>query len=129
MGGNFPGSGGGQQSGAGGQGGATETLRQAASAVGDVAGQVKEKVQDLASGVAGRVEDAWDTTRQGVSQGASAVVGRADDFWTGMTDLVRRYPVASVAVAFGLGCLTSACFNATFGASDDMPRRMSRYSA
>lgn len=101
-----------------------------ASGVAEAAGQVREKVQEYASGLAGRVEDAWESARQGVRRGASAVADTAEDFWTSTQNLIRRYPVAAVAVAFGVGCLTTMCLSATMGhAEDDMTRRMSRYSA
>jgi ElaB/YqjD/DUF883 family membrane-anchored ribosome-binding protein len=96
--------------------------------VSEAAGQVKEKVQDLASGAAQRVEDAWESTRQGVRQGAQAVAHTAQDFWTDTTDLIRRYPVAAVGIAFGLGCLTALCCSA-FSRTDDMARRMAQSSA
>ena len=110
--------------------GATGTIEKAGERVADVAGQVRDKAQDLASGVAQRAEDAWDSTRQGVRQGASAVAGTTQDFFTSATDLIRRYPVTAVAVAFSLGCLTTMCLQATcdFG-TDDVADRMSRASA
>jgi len=107
-----------------------EALGQMASGVAAAAGQVREKAQEYASSMAGRVEDAWESTREGVRRGASAVADRAESFWTGMQDLIRRYPVAAVAAAFGVGCLTTMCLSATVGnAADDMTRRMSRYSS
>jgi len=110
-------------------GGVTDALRQAASTAGDVAGQVRERVQDAASNVAGRVEDAWDSARQGVQQGARAVADTAGDFWGDTTDLIRRYPVASVMIAFGAGMLAASLFSAAPRWSDDVAQRMSRGSA
>ena len=93
-----------------------ETLQQAASSVGDVA-----------STVAHTAQDAWDSTRQGVSQGAGYVADMAGDFWGDATNMVRRYPVASVLIAFGLGCLCAGLFRVP-NWSDDLANRMSRSS-
>src|SRR4051812_35965583 len=91
-----------------GQGGVGETFRQMGSSTSETAGQMKEKVQDLASGAASRIGDAWESTRQGLQQGASTVRQTAQDFWNSSGDLIRRYPIASVAIAFGLGCLVTS---------------------
>jgi ElaB/YqjD/DUF883 family membrane-anchored ribosome-binding protein len=97
------------------------------SRVGDVLGQVKEGAQHLASEASRQAGQAWES----VQQGASAVADRAQDFWTGTQDLIRRYPVASVAIAFGAGCLFAGLFTApaAFSWGESMPDRMSRYSA
>jgi hypothetical protein len=95
-----------------------------AAGVADAAEQVKDRVQDAASTVAHRVEDAWDSTREG----ARAVANKAGDFFSDATDMVRRYPVASVMIAFGLGCLCASLFRVPHW-SDDVARRMSRSSA
>jgi hypothetical protein len=94
--------------------GVGETLRHTASGV-----------ADAASTVAHRVEDAWDSASGGVRQGAEAVAHTAEDFWTGTTRLIRRYPVASVLVAFGAGCLCASMFSLPRW-TDDVARRMSR---
>jgi ElaB/YqjD/DUF883 family membrane-anchored ribosome-binding protein len=85
----------------------------------------------MAAEAAHQAGRAWETVKEGAQQGASAVAERAQDFWTGTQDLIRRYPVASVAIAFGLGCLVAGLFSAgsRFGWSESMPERMSRYSA
>jgi hypothetical protein len=110
-----------------GQGGVKDTLRQAASSVGDIAGQAREKVSDLASGAADRLEGAWEGTKRGVREGAHYVADTAEDFWTGTQNLIRRYPIASVMVAFGLGCLCSMLMSGPRWSSD-MANRMSRSS-
>ena len=108
------------------RGGSTGTSR-----VGDALGQVKEGAQHLASEAAHQAGRAWEATKEGAQQGASAVAERAQDFWSGTQDLIRRYPVASVAIAFGVGCLFAGLFTAgsRFGWGESMPDRMSRYSA
>ncbi len=110
------------------QGGVGDTLRHAASGVADVAGQVKDRVQDAASSVAHRAEEAWDSASSGVRRGADFVSETAGNFWDDTTTLIRRYPVASVMIAFGLGCLTASMFRVP-NWSDDVARRMSRGSA
>jgi ElaB/YqjD/DUF883 family membrane-anchored ribosome-binding protein len=99
-------------------GGVSDALRQAVSSAGDVAGQVKD-----------RVEDAWDNASRGVRQGAQAVAETAGDFWSDTTHLIRRYPVASVMIAFGAGLLAASLFSAAPSWTDDVARRMSRGSA
>jgi ElaB/YqjD/DUF883 family membrane-anchored ribosome-binding protein len=109
--------------------GVTDTLRQAASSVGDVAGQVRDKAQDLASGAASRLEDAYETTRQGLRQGADYVTDAAQNLLSDTTALIRRYPLASVLIAFGAGCLCASLFNPMNFRGSDMTDRMSRHSA
>jgi len=98
------------------------------SSMSEAAGQMKEKVQGLASGAADRLGDAWESTRQGMQQGASTAAQTAQDFWNSSGDLIRRYPIASVAIAFGLGCLVTSLFRVPDWGEDEMARRMSRYS-
>ncbi len=119
-----PGSSGSQGS----QGGAGGTLEQMSSAVSETVGQVRDKAREMASNLSERAGDAWESTSRYARQGAGAVADTAQDFWSASTDLIRRYPVASVAVAFALGCLTPACLAACFGRSDDVARGMSRAS-
>src|SRR5262249_30167891 len=91
-------------------GGVGETLRHTASGVAEPAGQVQDKVQDAASSMAHSAEEAWDSASQGVRRGAHAAAETAENFWDEATGLVRRYPVASVLIAFGLGCLVASMF-------------------
>jgi ElaB/YqjD/DUF883 family membrane-anchored ribosome-binding protein len=101
----------------------------ATSRVGEALGQMKETAQQAASEAAHQAGRAWETVKEGAQQGASAVAERAQDFWTGTQDLIRRYPVASVAIAFGLGCCLAGFFGFGAGWRESMPERMSRYSA
>jgi len=93
-----------------------ETLHQAAASVGDAASTVAHGVQSC-----------WDSTTQEVRQGAEYVADKAGDFWGDATNMVRRYPVASVLIAFGLGCLAASLFRVP-NWTDDVSRRMSRGS-
>jgi ElaB/YqjD/DUF883 family membrane-anchored ribosome-binding protein len=109
-------------------GAAGGTMEQMSSTVSEAVGQVKDKAREMASNVSERVGDAWESTSRGVRQGAMAVADTAENFWDSSVALIRRYPVASVAVAFALGCLTPACLAACFGRGDDVARGMSRSS-
>ncbi len=62
---------------------------------------VKEKAQDIASTVTSKAENAWDSTKQM----GSAVADTAENAWEQATDFMRRYPVATMCVGFGLGFL------------------------
>jgi ElaB/YqjD/DUF883 family membrane-anchored ribosome-binding protein len=96
----------------------------------ETAGQVRDKIRDVASGAAERLGEAWETTRQGVGEGARAVAHKAQDFWTDAGNLVRRNPMAAMAVAFGVGCLVGSALTASWGRrEDDVIRGMSRSSA
>src|SRR4051794_17320849 len=83
-----------------GQGGVGDTLKGLAASASEAAGQVKERVQDAASGAANRLGDAWDSTRQGVRQGQEWMTDTAGDFVNQLSGIIRRNPVASCAVAF-----------------------------
>jgi hypothetical protein len=98
--------------------GVAETLKSTAASVGDAA-----------STVANRVEDAWDSASRGVRQGAEYMADKAGDFWGDFTGMIRRYPVASVLIAFGMGCLCASLFAVPNWTTDDVARRMSRSSA
>ncbi len=70
-----------------------------ASGASDLAGQVRDKAQDLA----GRVGDTAQQTWQSTQEMAGNLADRAGDWMDDMTGLVRRYPIASLFCAFGLG--------------------------
>jgi ElaB/YqjD/DUF883 family membrane-anchored ribosome-binding protein len=66
-----------------------------------MASAVKEKAQDIASTVTSKAENAWDSTKQV----GSAVADTAENAWEQATDFMRRYPIATMCVGFGLGFL------------------------
>jgi ElaB/YqjD/DUF883 family membrane-anchored ribosome-binding protein len=110
--------------------GLAESAREATSHLGEMAGQMKEKAREYVSGMAGQGEEAWRRAREGLHEGFSNVSQRAGDIWEDATDFIRRYPVASLAVAFGLGFLTSCALSGMSRlSSDDMTERMSRASS
>jgi ElaB/YqjD/DUF883 family membrane-anchored ribosome-binding protein len=68
---------------------------------------VKEKAQDIASSAATQAEQAWESTRQGVQRAYSAVADTAGDAFAELTQFMRRYPLATLLVGFGLGFLAA----------------------
>ena len=105
-----------------------ESAQELASRAGETAGQMKEKAQEFASGMQGQAQEAWRGARESVQEGFSRVADRAGDFWDDATEIVRRYPIASLAIAFGLGCLTASAL-ALVPRTSDMTERMSRSSS
>ena len=79
--------------------------------------------------MAGQAHETWRSAREGLQQGFSQASQRAGDIWDDATGFIRRYPVASLAVAFGLGCLMGCALAALPRGSDDMAERMSRASS
>jgi ElaB/YqjD/DUF883 family membrane-anchored ribosome-binding protein len=108
--------------------GLKEKAQEMASNLGETAGQLKEKAREYTSGWASQAEETWRGAREGLQENISGMAQRAEDFLGDVTGLIRRYPIASVAIAFGLGCLASAALSMT-SSSDDMTRRMSHYSS
>lgn len=82
-----------------------------ATGVAGVVESVKETAQDLASGAASRAGEAWESTRQGVQQAYSAVAGTAEDAFDELTSFMRRYPLATLAIGFGMGFLAAQAFS------------------
>jgi len=105
-----------------------ESAQELASRAGEAAGQVKDKAREFASDVQGRAQEAWRGTREGVQEGFSRVSEQAGDFWEDTTEIIRRYPLASLAIAFGLGCLAASAL-ALMPHSSNMTDRMSRSSS
>ncbi len=68
---------------------------------------VKDTARDLASSVASRAGNAWDSTRGEVQQAASAVADTATDLWSDVMGFMRRYPFATLCFGLGIGfCLS-----------------------
>jgi ElaB/YqjD/DUF883 family membrane-anchored ribosome-binding protein len=111
------------------QPGLKESAQEMASQASETAGHLKEKAQEFVSGVAGQAQDTWRGAREGMQEGWSQVSDRAGDIWEDATGFIRRYPVASLAVAFGLGCLLGCGLAAMPRGTDDIADRMSRASS
>jgi ElaB/YqjD/DUF883 family membrane-anchored ribosome-binding protein len=102
--------------------------RGVAASLSDAASKVRDKVEDVASGVSESASEAWESTKHRVQRGATAVAEVAESAWKDLQSLIRRYPVASVGIAFGLGCLCTGLLRGLSGPRD-MTRLMSRHSA
>ncbi len=89
-----------------------------------------EQLKEMASGMSGRLGDAWQSTSSSLREGAQRVARQAQDFWADAGNLVRRNPMAAIAVAFGVGCLFGSLVSMHWsGFEDDVAERMSRSSA
>ena len=88
--------------------GVAETVKEKARDVGEGTSEfmsgAKEKVQEWASDAADIACQAKDKARQL----ASTAVDKAQDWGEDVTSMIRRYPVTSLCVAFGVGLL-AAC--------------------
>jgi ElaB/YqjD/DUF883 family membrane-anchored ribosome-binding protein len=100
---------GGQQQGHAGGGGRTGSEFHQVQSGGGTTGAVK----DLASSVASRAEDAWDSAREGVQRMASNFGSSAEDAWDGLTNMIHRYPVAAIFVGMGIGFCLGQLFSGT----------------
>ena len=67
----------------------------------ELARDVKETAQDWASSVASGAGQAWDATRRQ----AGDLADYAGDAYDSFGNFIRRYPVASVCIALGIGFL------------------------
>jgi ElaB/YqjD/DUF883 family membrane-anchored ribosome-binding protein len=95
----------------------------------EAVGQAGDKAREFVSGMAGQAQERWGRASEGLQEGYSHLSDRAGDIWHDATSFVRRYPLASLAVAFGLGCLASAALMAVPHATDDVAEGMSRSSS
>lgn len=89
-------------------------------------GAVKDRVKDLASGVAQKAEDAWDSTREHVSDWTSSAGRGVETAWDNVNGFFRRYPVPMFLAGIGLGFLLAKALSSS---STNMTRRMSDYSS
>lgn len=108
--------------------GLKETAQEMASHLSEGAGQMKDKAREFVSGMAGQAQESWRSAREGFQEHYADWSNRAGDIWGDGINFVRRYPLASLGVAFGLGCLLS-CAMMAMPRSEDMTDRMSRYSS
>src|SRR5207245_8355116 len=72
-------------------------------AAGEMMSAVKDKVQNMASTVADKAQEAWDSTKQGVSQAATTVAHTAEDAFTSLTGCMSRWPLATFFTGIGVG--------------------------
>ena len=109
--------------------GLKESAQEMASHLGESAGQVRDKAREFVSGVAGQAQESWRSAREGMQERFSHLSERTGDIWEDGIELVQRHPLASLAVAFGIGCLTSCAWFAMTRSTDDVAERMSRASS
>lgn len=89
-------------------------------------GAVKDRVRDMASNVAEKAGEAWDTTREHVSDWASTAGQGVQTAWEGVDGFFRRYPIPMFFAGIGIGFLLARALGSS---SSDMTRRMSEYSS
>jgi ElaB/YqjD/DUF883 family membrane-anchored ribosome-binding protein len=107
-----------------------ETAGQVHDKARETAGQVRDKAREFASGAAEQAREAWHSASEGVQERISSLGHRAEDIWGDAADFIRRYPIASLAVAFGVGCMAScALMFLAQSSTDDVTERMSRASS
>lgn len=111
------------------QKGLKESAQEMAAQAGEAAEKMRGQAQEFISGVAGQAQESWRGMREGLQGGWDQVSDRAGDIWSDATGFIRRYPVASVAIAFGIGCLASCAFMALPRRTDDVAEGMSRASS
>lgn len=109
--------------------GLKESAQETASHVSESAGQMKEEASEFVSGIAGQAQEAWRGAREGLQEKVSNLSARASDIWEDGVEFVQRHPLASLGVAFGIGCLTSCAVFALARSTDDVAKRMSRASS
>jgi ElaB/YqjD/DUF883 family membrane-anchored ribosome-binding protein len=90
-----------------------EKAQDFASGASDLAGQVKDRASDLASNIGHQASQAWDSTRHGVEHAASAVSDQAGEAFDNVTGMIRRYPIPSLLIAFGVGFLVAQVIQVT----------------
>jgi ElaB/YqjD/DUF883 family membrane-anchored ribosome-binding protein len=109
--------------------GLKESAQEMASQLGESAGQVRDKAREAISSAAGQAQETWRSAREGIQERYSDLSARAGDIWEDSIEMIRRYPLASIAAAFGLGCLVSCALMAVPRSTSDIAERMSRASS
>jgi ElaB/YqjD/DUF883 family membrane-anchored ribosome-binding protein len=82
-----------------------EKARDVASSASDLAGQVKDTARDWASSATSSAGQAWDSTQRQARELAGDAAHYAENAWDSFGNFIRRYPVASLCVALGVGFL------------------------
>ncbi len=109
--------------------GLKESAKEMASQLGESVGQARDKAREYVSGMAGQAQEAWQGAREQMQQRFSDFSGRAGDIFEDGVEFVRRYPLASLAVAFGIGCMVGCTLFVTSRSTSDVAERMSRASS
>jgi hypothetical protein len=90
-----------------------ETGEHGSSTVGELAGTVKERAEQLTSSAATTAREAWEATREQAQRFASTASTGVEDAWDTMRTFVRQHPYAALAGAFGLGLVCVGLCNLT----------------
>jgi hypothetical protein len=80
-----------------------EKAKDVASSASDLMSGAKEKVQEWA----GDAADAAGVVKEKTQEFATAAVHKAEDLGEGLTNLMRRYPIPTLLVGFGIGILAA----------------------
>jgi ElaB/YqjD/DUF883 family membrane-anchored ribosome-binding protein len=99
------------------QGGVMGAVKDAADKAGDALGEAKDTAQKWASSAAEGAQQAWDYTGRQAQRAASGAAEMAEECYEGFAGLIRRYPVASVFVALGVGFMMAEAMNLGMSAS------------
>jgi len=83
--------------------GAKDRAQEWASTAGDKFGQAKDKVQDWASKTAEQVGEATNRVRDWASTASEKAGEAMKDVGDELTSFVRRYPIPSLLIGFGVG--------------------------
>lgn len=108
--------------------GSSEHLEEMASAAGEKAEELKGKAKQFAARVADQAQQTWQGAQRGIKEAFVTMSERCGELCQDATRMVKRHPIAAMAVAFGLGCCLST-FIQLRRHSDDMTQRMSRASS
>jgi hypothetical protein len=86
---------------------------------------LKGQAQELASTVARKAEEAWDSTKHGAQQLASNVATTAEEAWENVNSFFSRYSIPLFFAGIGLGFMIARALD---NMTSDIPERMSRAS-
>ena len=88
---------------------AKQTVGDVASSVADYAGAAKDKVKDLAVDAGDAAKVASDKVQKWAGDAYDATTHVAGDFGREVTSMVKKYPIPSLLVGFGLGLIVGRC--------------------
>lgn len=109
--------------------GSTGHFSQMAAQAGEAAEHLKGKAQQFAARVGEQAQQTWRSAQHGLQEAFATMSERCGEFCQDATRMVKRHPIASMAIAFGLGCCLSTFIQLRRRTNDDMTQRMSRASS
>jgi gas vesicle protein len=84
-----------------------EKAKDVASSASDLMSGAKEKVKEKVHEWAGDAADAAGVVKEKTQEFATAAVHKAENFGEGLTNLMRRYPIPTLLIGFGIGILAA----------------------